>query len=202
MSIGLSRTPHVLGHCGLCGLMIYCGTCNNNMCNGGRGQNGKCPDCDSAAELLQRGFAAPMVYKEVRATREEIRAWLMRQLKRIPQMAGSEDPEWALEQVLEAANCAFDSLVELERALRVQDEPEPTIEELEDEYKELCERPEVAAAIERREREKAVLRWFSDHALLVQLIANAQNDADRLTLAKAIQSWTKANPRPFEEEFL
>lgn len=51
--------PH--GHrwdiCGHCGPMVRCGKCNNNTCNGGRGQvNGEwCDACEDAWKLKQAG---------------------------------------------------------------------------------------------------------------------------------------------------
>lgn len=48
---------HEKGHkwdrCGFCGIMVICGTCGNNCCNGGSGESpdgGRCPDCKSAYE--------------------------------------------------------------------------------------------------------------------------------------------------------
>jgi hypothetical protein len=44
---------HKWALCGHCGIMVLCGTCGNNCCNGGHGEvNGEgCPDCNGAYEF-------------------------------------------------------------------------------------------------------------------------------------------------------
>lgn len=111
------KTPHILGHCYMCGLTILCGTCGNNQCNGNRGRDGTCPDCDSPQALSQECFSRPVTYAEVRATRENIQAWQVRQLKSIPDMAGSSDIRWSIDLAIELATCSFMQLAELDRAL-------------------------------------------------------------------------------------
>lgn len=61
---------HDKGHtwdiCGNCGLMVMCGTCNNNCCNGGHGEiNGKeCPDCSSAYDFQSEHLEEAEVFYE------------------------------------------------------------------------------------------------------------------------------------------
>jgi hypothetical protein len=107
----------------MCGLMIICGTCGNNMCNGVCGQDGTCPGCESAARLFQEEFKEPVIYSAVRATRQHIHEWQINQLKNIPEMAGAVDSEWVIAEAINVAEAAFRDLVELERALTVSGDP-------------------------------------------------------------------------------
>lgn len=53
------RFKHSWDVCGMCGVMVRCGTCSNNCCNGGYGElpDGlECPDCKSAYELQDQAL--------------------------------------------------------------------------------------------------------------------------------------------------
>lgn len=47
----LSEKGHHWDWCGMCGFMVRCGTCGNNCCNGGYGNNGTCPDCHECYKI-------------------------------------------------------------------------------------------------------------------------------------------------------
>ncbi len=115
----MERTHHALGFCSMCGLTVLCGRCGNNMCNGGHGEKGRCPDCPSAYERLEN-LGEPVLFAAVLAKREDIRAWRTRQIESLAEADGASDPKWLVAQVIEVADRAFDDLTELERALSAE----------------------------------------------------------------------------------
>ena len=85
------RSPHVLDHCLMCGLMVRCIGCGTNCCSGGE-NCAQCADAYAAQEQMDSGV--PVVFSLVSATIEQVQRRLKERIEDLPGCVGAETPGW------------------------------------------------------------------------------------------------------------